>query len=59
MKQTHRQRYQTLPKPPATALSGHKRRERGDALIELLIHATGESRKQRVQGGNDEPEADQ
>lgn len=59
MKQTPRQLHLPLPKQRATALPSHKRRELSDALVTLLIHATGESPQQGAQGGNDEPEADQ
>ena len=59
MKQTPRQLHLLLPKQRVTALPSHKRRELSDALVELLIHATGESPKQRAPGEDDEPEADQ
>ncbi|MXY71285.1 MAG: hypothetical protein F4Y47_22365 [Acidobacteriia bacterium] len=59
MKQTPRQLHLPLPKQRARALPSHQRRELSDALVELLIHATDESPRQRAQGGNDEPEADQ
>ena len=59
MKQTPRQLHLPLPKPRATGLPSHERKELSDALVELLIHATRESSRQRAQGGNDEPEADQ
>ena len=59
MKQTPRQLHLPLPRQRATALPSHQRKELSDALVELLIHATGESPKQRAPGGNDEPEADQ
>ena len=59
MKQTPRQLHLPLLKPRATELPSPKRRELSDALVELLIHATRESPKQRAQGGEDEPEADQ
>ena len=59
MTQTPRQLHLPLPKPRATGLPSHKRRELSDALVELLIQATRDSPKQRAQGGNDEPEADQ
>lgn len=59
MKQTPRQLHLPLPKQRATALPSHKRKELSDALVELLIHATGERPTQRAEGGNDEPEADQ
>ena len=58
MKQTPRQLQLPLPKQRATALPSHKRTELSDALVELLIQATGESPQQRAQGGNHEPEAD-
>lgn len=59
MKQTPRQLHLPLLKPRATGLPRHKRRQRSDTLVELLIHATRESPKHRAQGGDDEPEADQ
>ena len=59
MKQIPRQLHVPLLKPRATALPSPKPRELSDALVELLIEAACESPKQRIEGGNDEPEADQ
>lgn len=59
MQPTPRQLRLPLPKQRATALPSHKRKELSDALVELLIRATGESPQPTGPGGSDEPEADQ